>query len=186
MNGSKSLSRSAFLEVSQERVPGRLPGTRFWGVSRNAKFEKWKVIKGFMKWQETNFQTFFFGGGTMWNKRHFTPPPSIFLKVCFHIKLLEMFFLYRIQSLNTWHLRRVPWLVPKACPGVHSWKSPRSAFLEVFQERVPGVCSGTRNLKNEKLCNASWNGEKQILRLICQGAVWNNRHFPPPLWDGVK
>ena len=36
MVGSKSLSRSAFLEVVQERVPGSIPGTRFWGVSRNA------------------------------------------------------------------------------------------------------------------------------------------------------
>ena len=40
MVGSKSLSRSAFLEVSQERIPGGIPGTRSWGVFRNAKFEK--------------------------------------------------------------------------------------------------------------------------------------------------
>ena len=40
MVGSKSLSRSAFLEVSQERVPGGIPGMHSWGVSRNAKFEK--------------------------------------------------------------------------------------------------------------------------------------------------
>ena len=44
MVGSKSLSRSAFLEASQERIPGGIPGTRSWGVSRNGKFDKGKVI----------------------------------------------------------------------------------------------------------------------------------------------
>ena len=135
-----------------------------------------------MKWWETNFQTIFCqrGDGVKWQTFH--TAPSDFFKVCFHIKLLKMFYLYRMQSLNTWHLRRVPWLVPKACPGVHSWKSPRSAFLEVFQERVPGVCPGTRNLKNEKLSKTSWNGEKKIFTLffVGSGTVWNNRHFTPP------
>ena len=40
MVGSKTLSRSAFLEVSQESVPGGIPGTRSCGVSRNGKFDK--------------------------------------------------------------------------------------------------------------------------------------------------
>ena len=38
MVGSKSLSRSAFLEVSQERIPGGIPGTRSWGVFRKREY----------------------------------------------------------------------------------------------------------------------------------------------------
>ena len=38
MVGSKSLSRSAFLEASQERIPGGIPGTRSWGVFRKREY----------------------------------------------------------------------------------------------------------------------------------------------------
>ena len=86
----------------------------------------------------------------MRNNRHFTQPPSSFFKVCVHIRLLKFFYLYWIQSLNTQHSRKVPYLIPKPYPGASSWKSTRNAFLEVFQEHVPGVCPGTEifQLKN--------------------------------------
>ena len=57
--GSQNLSRSVFLEVSQERIPGGHPGMHSWFVSRNTIFEKCKTVKSFMKRRETNFDTMF-------------------------------------------------------------------------------------------------------------------------------
>ena len=52
-------SRSVFLDVSQERIPGGHTGMHSWVVSRSMIFEKWKTVKSFMKRQETNFDTMF-------------------------------------------------------------------------------------------------------------------------------
>ena len=65
MVGSKTLSRSAFLEVSQERVPGGIPGTCSLGVSRNAKFKNEKLSKTSLNGEKQIFRLFFVRGGTV-------------------------------------------------------------------------------------------------------------------------
>ena len=66
----------------------------------------------------------------------------------------------------------------------HCW------FQKLVQECNPGSLPGarswgvSRNMKSylklqEMARNKFWD-------FFVRGAVWNNRHFTPPLWDGVK
>ena len=127
----------------------------------------------------------FIVGGTVWNNRDFTPPPSKknFRIEIVHHKIHEIICICIKISIiipyNQWQCQsRVQKLfqerVPGGLPGTRSWRSPRNAFLQVIQER------DFWKMKNclqpyERARNKFW--EKVF---IVGGTVWNNRDFTPP------
>ena len=75
----------------------------------------------------------------------------------------------------------------KASSGVCSWRSPKTAFLEVIQERIPGMFPGTQTGKFFETCSviSSHEDEKawaSIYKFI-QGCGINPRYN---MGDGVK
>ena len=142
-----------FPKPVQERVPGGLPGARSWMSSRNAflgcfqEHNFWK-IKNCLKPHERVRKKFwhhvFVEGGTVWNNRHSTPPPikKKIWKVIVHQKIDDKFTFALIPMYK--------YLTFRESARVGSQSLPGSVFLEICQERIPGVHPGMHSWRSSR------------------------------------
>ena len=142
--GSQNLSRSVFLKVSQERIPGSHPGMHSWAISRNTIFEKWKLSKASWMGRKQILTLCFCCRGwcDIIDISHRPPSKKILKSDC--------------SSQNWWQIyfELIPiynYLTFKASSRVGSQSLSRSVFLEVSQERVPGGNPGMHSW------GISWN-----------------------------